>query len=100
MSACIEHREWDFDLSYWRLPSGIEVDFVLGDMEIAIEAKASSRITRDHLRGLRTLAEEHPAVRRRIVVCLEPRTRRTDDGIDILPAAEFARSLGGDSLAR
>ena len=99
LSACIEYREWDLELSYWRLPSGIEVDFVLGDMEVALEAKASARITRDHLRGLRTLIDEHPGVRRRIVVCLEPRPRRTEDGIDILPAAEFVRRLGQGTLA-
>ena len=100
LSACIEYQEWDLELTYWRLPSGIEVDFVLGDMEVAVEAKASARITRDHLRGLRTLAEEHPGVRRRIVVCLEPRARRTDDGIDILPAAELVRRIGQGTLAR
>ena len=99
LSACIAYQELDFELTYWRLPSGIEVDFVLGDMEVAVEAKASARITRDHLRGLRTLAGEHPGVRRRIVVCLEPRARRTDDGIDILPAAEFVRRLGHGTLA-
>ena len=93
LSACIEYREWDLALTYWRLPSGIEVDFVLGDMEVAVEAKASARITRDHLRGLRTLVEEHPDVRRRIVVYREPRVRRTEDGIDILPAAELVRCL-------
>ena len=93
LSAGIEYQEWDLELTYWRLPSGIEVDFVLGDMEVAVEAKASARITRDHLRGLRTLVEEHPGVRRRIVVCLEPRARRTDDGIDILPAADFIRRV-------
>ena len=98
LSAGIEYQEWDLELTYWRLPSGIEVDFVLGDMEIAVEAKASARITRDHLRGLRTLMEEHPGVRRRIVVCLEPRARRTDDGIDILPAADFIRRLGQGAL--
>ena len=98
LSAGIEYQEWDLELTYWRLPSGIEVDFVLGDMEVAVEAKASARITRDHLRGLRTLMEEHPGVRRRIVVCLEPRARRTDDGIDILPAADFIRRLGQGAL--
>ena len=98
LSAGIEYQEWDLELTCWRLPSGIEVDFVLGDMEIAVEAKASARITRDHLRGLRTLMEEHPGVRRRIVVCLEPRARRTDDGIDILPAADFIRRLGQGAL--
>ena len=98
LSAGIEYQEWDLELTCWRLPSGIEVDFVLGDMEVAVEAKASARITRDHLRGLRTLVEEHPGVGRRIVVCLEPRARRTDDGIDILPAADFIRRLGQGTL--
>ena len=100
LSACIEYQEWDLELTYWRLPSGIEVDFVLGDMEVAVEAKASARITRDHLRGLRTLVEEHPGVRRRIVVCLEPGARRTEDGIDILPAAEFLRRIAKGTLAQ
>ena len=98
LSAGIEYQEWDLELTCWRLPSGIEVDFVLGDMEVAVEAKASARITRDHLRGLRTLVEEHPGVGRRIVVCLEPRARRTDDGIDILPAADFVGRLGQGAL--
>ena len=93
LSAFAAYRELDDELSYWRLPSGIEVDFVLGDMRLAIEAKTSPRITRDHLKGLRTLKEEHPGIERRIVVCLEPRARRTDDSIDILPAATFARNL-------
>jgi hypothetical protein len=43
------------------LASGIEVDFVLCDMQLALEAKSSERITRDHLTGLRSLVEDHPA---------------------------------------
>ena len=54
--------------------------------------------TRDHLRGLRALAAEHPEVRQRLVVCLEPRARRTEDGIDILPAADFVRLMRQDEL--
>ena len=93
LSAFAAYRDLDEALTYWRLPSGIEVDFVLGDMRVAIEAKASARITSDHMKGLRTLAEEHPRVARRLVVCLEPRARRTEEGIDVLPALEFARRL-------
>ena len=99
LSAFVGYRDLDEQLTYWRLPSGIEVDFVLGDMRVAIEAKASARITRDHLKGLRTLVEEHQHVGRRAVVCLEPRARRTDDGIDILPAEDFARRLWQGDLA-
>lgn len=99
LSAFLAYRELDEQLAYWRLPSGIEVDFVVGDMRLAIEAKATARITSSHLKGLRTLAEEHPDTSRRIVVCLEPRPRRTSDGIDILPATDFARQLWHSDLA-
>ncbi len=93
LSAFISYREVDAALSYWRLASGIEVDFVVGDMQVAIEAKSSERITRDHLNGLRALAEDHPRVGRRIIVCREPRARRTEDGIEILPTKTFVRKL-------
>lgn len=84
-------------LSYWRLASGIEVDFIVGAMQVAVEAKASARITADHLSGLRQLKRDHPTVGTRVVVCLEPRPRRTDDGILILPADQLsARLVGGD----
>jgi len=80
-------------LSYWRLASGIEVDFVVNSMEIAIEAKSARRITADHLKGLRHVIKDHPDVGRRIVVCSEDRQRRTPDGIDILPAEVFVKML-------
>ena len=92
LSAFASYRDLDEQLTYWRLPSGIEVDFVIGNMRLAIESKATANITRKHLKGLRTLAEEHPEVRK-MVICLEPRPRRTDDGIDIVPATDFAHRL-------
>ena len=95
------HRQYSdlfYDLSYWRLASGVEVDFVLNDAEFAIEAKAVARATSDHLKGLRQFREDHPGVRRRILVCLEPRRRKTEDGIDILPWAEFLRELWENNL--
>ena len=99
LSTFVSYREFDDNLSYWRLASGIEVDFVLGDMQVAIEAKSSARITRDHLKALRSLLEDHPRVKRRVVVCREPRARTTDDGIEILPAATFVRRLWNGDLA-
>ena len=98
LSAFIDYREWDGELAYWRLAGGTEVDFVLGDMQVAVEAKASARITRDHLKGLRSLVLDHPEVGRRVVACLEPRPRRTEDGIDILPAEVFVRRLWDGKL--
>lgn len=99
LSAFAHYREFDGELSYWRLASGIEVDFILGDMQIAIEAKSSARITRDHLKGLRSLKEDHPGVGRRIVVCRESRARKTEDGIEIIPTSSFVRRLWAGDLA-
>jgi uncharacterized protein len=98
LTAAIAYGESSSQLSYWRLASGIEVDFVIDDMRIAIEAKASGRVTSDHLRGLRAIIEDHPRIERRIVVCLEPRRRRLDDGIEILPVKAFLDELAGGAL--
>ena len=85
-------------LGYWRLASGIEVDFIVNDMQLAIEAKATARVTADHLKGLRTLLQDHPRVKQRVVICLEPHTRQTEDGILILPVREFCAQLAGGQL--
>jgi len=93
LSAWLAYTGSPADLSYWSLTTGGEVDFIVGDMELALEAKATSRATSDHLKGLRTLTEDHPEVRARWLVCLEDTPRRTDDGILILPATTFAERL-------
>lgn len=85
-------------LAYWRTASGIEVDFVVDDLAVAIEAKASTRVGSDHLRGLRALAVDHPRVPRRVVVCLEPKRRVTEDGIEILPPGAFIDALSQGEL--
>ena len=80
-------------ISYWRLTSGIEVDFIINNMEVAIEAKASRRISANHLKGLRQLRKDHPEVQKLVVVCCEEKPRRTEDGIEILPAQSFVGLL-------
>lgn len=79
--------------SYWRLASGTEVDFIVNDMAVAIEVKASRNITAKHLKGLRSLSVDHPEVQKRLLVCCEAKTRLTEDGILILPAQQFVEKL-------
>jgi uncharacterized protein len=88
------------EVRYWRLPSGLEVDFILGDLEAAVEVKATNRVRPQHLRGLEELQVDHPDMGPRILVCLEERARRLESGILVLPALEFLRRLwAGDILA-
>lgn len=93
LSAYLAYARSEERLSYWRLSGGTEVDFIIGDMRVAIEAKAAVRVGSRHLKGLRMLAQDHPEVRRRLVVCLEPRAMKTDDGIEILPVRHFLDEL-------
>ncbi|PWU17778.1 MAG: AAA family ATPase [Bdellovibrio sp.] len=83
----------DLEIAFWRLTGGREVDFILNDLECAIEAKCSSRVTDAHLKGLRELKVEHRKVKRRIVVSRESVSRLTEDGIEILSVQDFINQL-------
>lgn len=93
LSAHTRYSGLHYDICYWRLSSGIEVDFILGQAGLAVEAKGKQRVTETDLRGLVQFQKEYPDVPHRILVCLEPQRRRTDDGIDILPWQDFIRGL-------
>ena len=81
-----------YPIRYFRSSGGIEVDFILGDMDVAIEVKASDHVRDHHLKSLRKVAEDYK-IRRRICVSLEPRGLKTDDGIEILPVERFLEEL-------
>ena len=98
LSAHNAYSEAFATLSYWRLASGIEVDFIVNDMQLAIEAKASRRVTADHLRSLRALVQDHPRIKQRILVCLEAKSYQTEDNILILSTADFCQRLGDGAL--
>jgi len=46
-----------------------------------------------HLKGLREMAAAYPGIRKRMLVCLEPRSRRTEERIDVPPVEEISRHL-------
>ena len=83
------------ELCYWRSRSNFEVDFVLNG-RTAIEVKAKAAVGQRDLRGLNALREEK-ALRRYVVVSLEPRQRRVD-GIDVMPWQVFLRNLWAGEL--
>ena len=58
-------------ISYWRTASQLEVDFILGDREVAVEVKGTNFAQVHHLKGLIAFGEEY-RVRRRILVSCDP----------------------------
>ncbi len=97
LRARIAYARLDLELSFWRTHSGFEVDFIVGNLELAVECKASSEVRGDDLRGLRALREEHRP-RRSLLVSRDPRRRKTEDGIEMLPWREFCAELWAGEL--
>lgn len=87
----------ELDIRFWRTSTGQEVDFVLGDMEVAIEVKGSERVHDGDLGGLRSLCGEH-RVKRSLVVSLERAPRALEPNIEILPWSVFLAELWGGTL--
>ena len=92
------YRDKFYDLSYWRLTTGVEVDFIVNNMEYAIEAKGKEYVTDNDLKGLRELAKDYKTIKKRIVVSLSDRDRLTGDNILILSFESFVKKLWNDEL--
>jgi predicted AAA+ superfamily ATPase len=84
-------KEVDYEINFWRTKSGLEVDFILGGGEVAIEVKGASRVDPRDLRPLRAFVEEY-SPRQALVVCNESAERLVGP-IRIVPWRTFLRQL-------
>lgn len=98
LSTYNSYKKKFWDLSYWRLASGIEIDFVINDMEYVVEAKASSKIHDGHFKGIREVIIDHPRIKKRVIVSLIETNRLTADGIHIIGAKSFINKLWSNEL--
>lgn len=85
------YKNPEMRISYWRTSSGQEVDFLLGEREVAVEIKAG-KVHEGDLRALKVLIEDAP-VRKAVVVSLEKKPRRVAQQIEILPWLDFLSLL-------
>lgn len=89
--AYIGYNHKEEKLSYWRTHTGVEVDAVIGDAQIAIEIKSTNNIQSKHLKGLKSFVSDYPHARP-IVVSLDKLTRKTD-GVEIMYVHHFLEAL-------
>ena len=97
LKAYQAYRNPELEIRYWRTSTGFEVDFILGEMNVAIEVKGSQRVHSNHIRGLRALLEEH-SVKRAVIVSLEKYPRKLDPPLEILPWKVFLEALWSGEL--
>jgi len=99
LTAHSGYSEENYPIAYWKTASGFEVDFVLGDHEIAVEVKGTDMVTNRHLKGIRAFKEEYQA-RSYIVVSMDTNPRKTEDGIEILPWQVFLDRLWANEIIK
>jgi len=85
--------ESDYAINFWRTKSGLEVDFVLGGGQVAIDVKGTSRVDTRELRGLLAFVEEY-SPEKVIVVCNES-AERVVGPIRVMPWRAFLERLWG-----
>jgi predicted AAA+ superfamily ATPase len=85
------YSDINYPIYYWRTASQLEIDFVLGDHEVAIEVKSTTQANPRYLKGLKAFAEEYN-VKHKILVSNDPYPRLVDD-IVIYPWKVFLQKL-------
>ncbi len=90
--AYLSYRGKEMPLSFWRTSTQLEVDLIVGQLDLAVEFKTSAKIEGHAAKGLRALMEDQP-VKKSMIVCLEKTARQLSGGILVLPWAEFCQRL-------
>lgn len=88
----------NYPIYYWRTASQIEIDFVLGDHEVAIEVKSTKNTNSRHAKGLKNFAEEYN-VKKQILVTNDPFQRLMNDVL-VLPWQKFLQKLWAGEIIK
>jgi predicted AAA+ superfamily ATPase len=91
------YRSPDLPITFWRTSTGQEVDFILGEKDVAIEVKGGARVHPGDLTHFTALSDDGP-VKKMIVVCLEKEPRQVQNGIRIVPWELFINELWSGHL--
>jgi predicted AAA+ superfamily ATPase len=98
LAAHTSYSDLHYGICFWRTKSGLEVDFVLGAGEVAVEVKGTSRVDSRDLRPISAFAGEHKC-RLAVVVCNEA-NERVVEGIRIVPWRQFLAALWAGEIMR
>lgn len=96
--AYSSYNELDYEINFWRTKSCLEVDFVLGKGEVAIEVKGSRRVEQRDLRSMMAFIEEYTP-KKALLICNE-REERVQGQIRIMPWQRFLENLWDGKIIR
>ncbi len=94
--AHASYTESDYPINFWRTKSGLEVDFILANGEVAVEVKGTDRVDNRLLKSMIAFKEQF-APQKSYVVCNEKK-RRIYQNITMIPWREFLEELWNDRV--
>lgn len=92
------YRDPELPLYYWRTASGYEVDFILGNMQVAVEVKSGKKVHEGDIKNLKVLKQEYKTIRP-IIISLEEIPKKIDT-IECLPWEMFIQMLWDGDLIK
>ncbi len=92
LKAYQAYRNPELPIAFWRTSTGQEVDFIVGDKDLAIEVKASERVHVGDTKGLGALLGDGP-VKKAVIVSLERQARFLHNEIEVVPWQDFILRL-------
>lgn len=95
LQAYISYNSKRAEINFWRSADKHEVDFIVND-EIAIEVKASKKITSQHLKGLKALQQEN--IIKNFYILSEDPIEKIDEGIHFIPWNIFLKKLWDNKI--
>ncbi|MCL4384937.1 MAG: ATP-binding protein [Actinobacteria bacterium] len=91
LQAYKSYKNPELDITYWRTSTGYEVDFILGDKDVALEIKSGRMVYDIDLKSLKALQEDGK-VKNLIIVSQEKYPREIGE-IKIIPWRLFLEKL-------
>jgi predicted AAA+ superfamily ATPase len=85
------YSELDYTINFWRTKSGLEVDFILADGEMALEVKGAGRVANKELKALAAFAEEFKP-KHALLICNEKEERLVGK-VRVMPWKNFLTRL-------
>lgn len=95
--AYLSYSEKDLPLSFWKTSTGLEVDLIIGDLDLAVEFKSTPKIRAQDLKALQALREDQ-RVRQCLIVSTIPRALQLTPEILAIPWQQFCENLWGGKL--
>ncbi len=98
LMAYKSYRSPEMEIKFWRTSNDNEVDFIINEMEVAIEVKSGTRVHSKDFKNLGLVSEEYE-IKHQYIVCDE-KEPRISNGVKVYPWNVFLDELWSGEIVK